>query len=51
MEATSDFTQEDKLDDPRRGDAMRPEGEAATAETTAAVFGALRWLSKKRGCL
>ncbi|MEP5376035.1 MAG: hypothetical protein ABJQ14_09630 [Hyphomicrobiales bacterium] len=39
-EATFDFTQEDKLDDPSFGDAMRPDGEEAAAEETAVVFGA-----------
>ena len=41
VEATSDFTQEDKLDDPSCGNAW-PEEEAAPAEATTAVvmFGA-----------
>ena len=38
--ATTDFTQEDMLDGPSCGDAMRPEG-AAAAEATAVGFGAV----------
>jgi len=37
VEATPDFTQEYKLDDPSCGDAVRPEGEAAAAEAITTV--------------
>lgn len=35
--ATSDFPQQDKLDYPSCGDAMRPEGETVAAEAEPAV--------------